>query len=53
MYELIEALINHDWVSNYSSDQQYIYYIAGTVICLFVVFFFDTFRQLFYNLWKH
>lgn len=41
MYDVIESLINHSWQSNYTSDQQYIYYIAGTVIVLISVFVLD------------
>lgn len=46
MYDIIHNLINHTWQSNYTSDQQYIYYIAGTVIILFVVWVFDILTQL-------
>lgn len=46
MYDIIRNLINHTWQSNYTSDQQYIYYIAGTVIILFVVWVFDILTQL-------
>ena len=41
MYEVIENLIDHAWQSNYTSDQQYIYYIAGTLIVLLSVFILD------------
>lgn len=46
MYDIIANLINHTWQSNYTSDQQYIYYISGTVIILFVVWVFDILTQL-------
>ena len=46
MYDIIRNLINHTWQSNYTNDQQYIYYIDGTVIILFVVWVFDIFTQL-------
>lgn len=46
MYDIISNLINHAWQSNYNGDQQYIYYIAGTVIILFVIWVFDIFTQL-------
>lgn len=46
MYDIIANLINHTWIRDYTSDQQYIYYIAGTVIILFVVWVFDIFTQL-------
>lgn len=35
MYDLIAEIINHVYSSNYSGDQQYIYYICGAlIICL-------------------
>ena len=46
MYDIIQNLINHTWQTNYTTDQQYIYYIAGAVIILFVVWVFDIFTQL-------
>lgn len=46
MYDIIANLINHTWIRDYTNDQQYIYYIAGTVIILFVVWVFDIFTQL-------
>lgn len=47
MYEIIEQIIDHDWVSNYSGDQQYIYYIVGAVIALLVVVIVDLIRDIF------
>lgn len=35
MYDLIAEIIAHAYQSNYSGDQQYIYYICGAlIICL-------------------
>lgn len=47
MYDIIEKIIGHEWVSNYTGDQQYIYYIGGAVICLFAVVFIDIIRDIF------
>lgn len=47
MYEIIELIIGHEWVSNYSGDQQYIYYIVGAVIALLVVVIVDLIRDIF------
>lgn len=47
MYEIIEQIIGHEWVSNYSGDQQYIYYIVGAVIALLVVVIVDLIRDIF------
>ena len=52
MYDLIEALINHNWVSNYSGDQQYIYYICGTVIIVLTVVIIDLVYRLFRSILK-
>lgn len=41
MYDIIESIIDHEWITNYTGDQQYIYYIAGTVLILFSVTFID------------
>lgn len=47
MYEIIEQIIGHEWVSNYSGDQQYIYYIVGAIIALLVVVIVDLIRDIF------
>lgn len=47
MYNIIEEIISHEWISNYGGDQQYIYYIVGAVVCLFVVVFIDLIRDIF------
>lgn len=41
MYDLISGLINHTYSSNYSGEQQYIYYICGAVICIVLVVLVD------------
>lgn len=46
MYDVISQIINHEWVSNYSGEQQYIYYIAGAIIVLFFVSMIDLFYRL-------
>lgn len=46
MYDIISSIIDHSW-STGSSEQQYIYYICGTLICLFSVVFIDMIRDIF------
>lgn len=41
MYDIVESIIGHEWVSNYSGDQQYIYYVCCCLIVLFSVTFID------------
>lgn len=52
MYDLIEAIISHSWQSNYTSDQQYIYYICGALIILFAVVFVDLIYRVFSHFWR-
>jgi len=52
MYDLITALINHTWQTNYSGDQQYIYYICGTLIIILTVVFIDLVYRLFRSILK-
>lgn len=46
MYDLIANIIDHTWQSNYSSDQQYIYYICGALIVILTVIFIDVIRDI-------
>lgn len=46
MYSIIENIIDHEWVSNYSGDQSYIYYICGLVIVIFFVWFLDVLKEI-------
>lgn len=47
MYDLISEIISHSWQSNYTSDQQYIYYIAGALIIVLTVAFVDLVKSTF------
>lgn len=46
MYNIINNIISHTWVTN-DSAQQYVYVICGVVIVILVVSFMDIIRQLF------
>lgn len=46
MYDLINDIISHSWSSNYSNEQQYIYYICGALILLLTVMFVDVIRDI-------
>lgn len=52
MYDVISEIIAHEWVSNYTADQQYIYYIAGTLIILLTVVFVDMIYRTFSHFWR-
>lgn len=52
MYDVIQDIIAHTWQSNYTSDQQYIYYIAGTLIVIFSVVIIDLVYRIFGHFWK-
>lgn len=46
MFDIVSNLIDHEWVSNYSGDQSYIYYICGILIALFFIWTLDTINKL-------
>lgn len=52
MYEIISAIIDHDWVSTSQGDQQYIYYTCAALIIILVVAFIDMIKQFFSNFWR-
>lgn len=52
MYDVITEIIGHAWQSNYAGDQQYIYYIAGTLIILLTVVFVDMIYRTFSHFWR-
>lgn len=52
MYDLIYALIGHPWQSNYTSDQQYIYYIAGALIIILTVVIIDLIYRCISHFWR-
>ncbi len=47
MYDIISGIIGHEWVSNYSGEQQYIYYVACAMIPLLSVVFIDIIKDIF------
>ena len=47
MYDIIKNIIDHQYVTTNSGDQQYIYYICGALIVLFTVIFVDLIRGIF------
>lgn len=51
MYNIIENIIDHDWVTG-SSDQQYIYYICGAIIVILTVIFIDLAYRVFTHFWR-
>lgn len=46
MYDIVFGIIGHTWQTG-SSEQQYIFYICGALICLFSVVFVDVIRGIF------
>ena len=47
MYDIVSDIVNHEWISNYSGDQQYIYYICAVSICVLTAVFIDVIRDIF------
>lgn len=52
MYDIIYDIISHEYVSNYSGDQQYIYYICGSLIIIFTCVFIDLVYRVFSHFWN-
>lgn len=54
MYDLIKQIIDHTWESNNynTTEQQYIYYICGVLIIVFVVVFIDLIYRVFRHFWR-
>ena len=45
MYDIIASIIDHAYQSNYSGEQQYIYYTCAALICILTVAFIDAVRS--------
>ena len=52
MYDIISEIIGHTWQTNYSGDQQHIYYIAGALIILLMIVGVDLIYRLFAHFWR-
>ncbi len=52
MYDIISDIIGHSWQSNYTSDQQYIYYICGAMIIILMVVVIDMMYRVFRHFWR-
>lgn len=51
MYDIISQIIDHFWTTG-SGEQQYIYYICGSVIIILVVVFIDMVYRVFSHFWR-
>lgn len=52
LYDIISSMIGHTWQSNYTGDQQYIYYIAGALIILAFIQATDMIYRTFAHFWR-
>lgn len=52
MYDIVQGILDHEWISNYSNDQQYIYYICGALIILLTCVFIDLVYRVFSHFWR-
>lgn len=52
MYSVVENIINHNWINNYTSDQQYIYYICGALVVILTCVFIDLIYRVFSHFWN-
>lgn len=47
MYNIIQSIIDHQWITQGAGDQQYIYYACISLIIIFAVVFVDLIRDIF------
>lgn len=52
MYDIIQGIIDHSWISQGAGDQQYIYYICGALIIILTCVFVDLVYRVFRHFWK-
>lgn len=52
MYDIIENIINHNWITQGASEQQYIYYMCGALIVIFSCVFIDLIYRIFSHFWS-
>ena len=52
MYDIIENIIDHSWITQNAGAQQYVYYICGALIIVFVVVVVDLIYRIFSHFWR-
>lgn len=52
MYDIIQAIIDHHWVTTSQGDQQYVYMICGAFIVVTMALTFDFIIRLFRHIWR-
>lgn len=52
MYDIVSSIIDHVWVSNYTGDQQYIFYICGALIIVILAVVVDLIYRIFRHFWR-
>lgn len=52
MYDIISSIIDHNWVTQNSGEQQYIYYACGALIVIMTVVFIDLVYRVFSHFWS-
>lgn len=50
MYDLISNLIDHSWTTG-TNEQQYVYYICGSLIIVLTAVFVDMIYRIFSHFW--
>lgn len=52
MYDVIEGIINHTWVTTSTGEQQYIMYTCCALIIILTVVFIDVTYRVFRHFWR-
>lgn len=52
MYDLINNLISHSWITQGANEQQYVYYITGALIIILTSVLVDMIYRLIRSFWR-
>lgn len=52
MYDIINQIIAHTWITQGANEQQYIYYTCSCLIIILTVVFIDLIYRVFRHFWR-
>lgn len=52
MYDVIDGIINHNWITQGANEQQYIMYTCCALIIILTVVFIDVTYRVFRHFWR-
>lgn len=52
MYQVIQNIIDHNWITQNAGDQSQVYYICGALIVVLTALFGDMVYRVFSHFWR-